>query len=187
MPERTSDSEDTELGPVAELVKSALDAKITAIAGYDTILWRVRAGYLAVLYGSLGLILGKGSSPDLQTLAANLPTAVAAISLISGFSLAAFLIDYGYLRKKLKVVVARDELVGYLLGKEDSDRTKKLRFLLRISGEAKVAPKGLFPIAHSEYLRQRNWNLLWITLWLYGTTPVVSVLIYLVARSWNAS
>jgi hypothetical protein len=92
MSERTSDSE-TELVPVAELVKSALEGKLTAIAGYDEILWRVRAGYLAVLYGSLGLILGKASPPDLRVLATNLPTAVAAISLISGFSLAAFLID----------------------------------------------------------------------------------------------
>jgi hypothetical protein len=187
MSERTSNAEDAELVPVSELVKSALEVKLTAIAGYDEILWRIRAGYLAILYGSLGLILGRAGSPDLQALATDLPKAVAAISLISGFSLAAFLIDYGYLRKKLKVVVARDELIGYLLGKEDGDRTKKLRFLLRISGEAKVAAKGLFPIAHSEYLRQRNWNLLWITLWLYSTTPVVAVLIYLVARSWKAS
>jgi hypothetical protein len=187
MSERTSDSKDTELVTVAELVKSALDATLTAIAGYDAILWRIRAGYLAVLYGSLGLILGKTSSPDLQALAANLPKAVAAITLISCFSLAAFLIDYGYLRKKLKVVVARDELVGYLLGKEGSDRAGKLRFLLRISGEAEVAAKDLFPIAHSEYLRQRNWNLRWITLWLYGTAPVVSILLYLVAWSWKTS
>jgi hypothetical protein len=64
MSERTSTSYDASLIRPAELARSALKAKLNAIAGYDTILWKIRAGYLAVLYGSLGLILGTAGSPD---------------------------------------------------------------------------------------------------------------------------
>jgi hypothetical protein len=102
MSERTSTSYDASLIRPAELARSALKAKLNAIAGYDTILWKIRAGYLAVLYGSLGLILGTAGSPDLRAMAANTPLAVAAISLIFSFSLTAFLVDFGYLRKKLR-------------------------------------------------------------------------------------
>jgi hypothetical protein len=95
MSERSSTSDDTRLVQVAELVRSALEAKLNAITGYDTIIWRIRAGYLAVLYGSLGLILGTAGSPDLRAVAAKTPLAVAAISLISSFSPTAFLVDFG--------------------------------------------------------------------------------------------
>lgn len=32
-----------------ELVRQALDGKLQAIAGYDSILWKIRSGYLAIL------------------------------------------------------------------------------------------------------------------------------------------
>jgi hypothetical protein len=169
-----------------ELVRQALDGKLQAIAGYDSILWKIRSGYLAILYASLALILGTARIPDLRALALDLPRSVAAVSLISGFSLAAFLVDFGYLRKKLKVIVARDALVHLALD-GDADSTEKIRFLLRISGEAGLPDGRLFSDALAEYNRQRNWNLAWITLWLYGTTPIVALIIYWVARCSTAS
>jgi hypothetical protein len=76
------------------------------------------------------------------------------------------------------------ELIGQLLKEVgDPDQIKKLDFLLRISGEVDIPDKVLFPGVRSEYVRQRNWNLCWITLWLYGTTPAVAILIYLVAKA----
>jgi hypothetical protein len=35
----------------AKLVEAELEGKFKAIAGYDDILWKIRAGYLAVVYG----------------------------------------------------------------------------------------------------------------------------------------
>jgi hypothetical protein len=171
---------------VPELVRQALESKLQAIGGYDAILWKIRSGYLAVLYGSLALILGTSGVPNLHVLAADLARSVAAISLILGFSVAAFLVDFGYLRKKLKVIVARDELLRLALS-PGPDKEAKLRFLLQISGEAPLPDPKIFGCARREYKRQRNWNLWWITLWLYFITPVVALFVWAVARGTTAS
>ena len=39
-----------------ELIRAELDGKLKAIAGYDEILWKIRAGYVGILYGSLAII-----------------------------------------------------------------------------------------------------------------------------------
>lgn len=50
-----------------ELIRSALDGKPQATSGYDAILWKIRAGYVAILYGALGLLLNKdGDIPHFQ-------------------------------------------------------------------------------------------------------------------------
>jgi hypothetical protein len=40
------------------LVRAELEGKVRAVGDHDVILWKIRAGYLAILYGSLGLLLG---------------------------------------------------------------------------------------------------------------------------------
>lgn len=47
-----------------QLVLSALEAKLQAIGGYDSILWKIRTGYLVVLYGGLALLLGTAGAPE---------------------------------------------------------------------------------------------------------------------------
>jgi len=44
---------------VAESVRVSLEGKLQAIGGYDDILWKIRVGYPAVLYGVLSIALGK--------------------------------------------------------------------------------------------------------------------------------
>jgi hypothetical protein len=45
-----------------ELILFELRGKNIAIGRYDTILWRIRSGYLIVVYGSLLLFSGKEGS-----------------------------------------------------------------------------------------------------------------------------
>jgi hypothetical protein len=104
------------------------------------------------------------------------------VLLIFGFSAAAFFVDFGYLRKKLKVIAAKDALVRFVAEREEIDR-ELLSFLLRISGEACMMDfKGhrFLLEARDEYKRQRNWNLKSIHLWLYGTAPVIMVIVQLI-------
>src|SRR4030095_595911 len=88
----------------AQFVKSEMEDKLKAIAGYDDILWKIRAGYLAVVYGALGLLVGTKDSAVIAD-AVNSPSLwspliIALVLLIFGFSAAAFFVDFGYLRKK---------------------------------------------------------------------------------------
>ena len=43
----------------AELRRMAFEGKLQAIRGYDEILWKIRVGYAAVLYGGLSLAFSK--------------------------------------------------------------------------------------------------------------------------------
>jgi hypothetical protein len=183
MTDATADPAEQARVEIGRLVRGELEGKIRAVREYDVIIWKVRAGYLAILYGSLALLLGTAGVPDLKALTGSVARSTAAIAMISGFSLAAFFVDFAYLRQKLKVIVARNELTGLVLAGA-LRANDKLGLLLRVSGEADVLDEAEFPKAHREYVRQRNWNLKWVSLWLYGTTPVVAAFIYAVARSW---
>jgi hypothetical protein len=184
MAESKADAKRAEnLSRIPEPIRQALKDKLQAIAGYDAILWKIRTGYLLVLYGALGLTLGTGGLGEVGDLANNPARSMTVLSLIWAFSVAAFLVDFGYIRKKLKVIVARDELVKLWI-RQEHDQMEKLQFLLRISGEAELPAGDLFPGARRQYRKQRNWNLFWITLWLYFITPVIAtVLIFSVIRA----
>jgi hypothetical protein len=42
-----------------QVIKSGLDIKLSMINKYDEIIWKVRSGYLVILYGTLTLFIGK--------------------------------------------------------------------------------------------------------------------------------
>ena len=97
--------------------------------------------------------------------------------LIVGLSLAAFFVDFAYLRKKLKVVVVRDSLIKIAYDRRYAEDAHAVRKLLAIAGEASV--DELPAECRSPYLRKRNWNLLWIHLPLYATAPAMAVVAFL--------
>ena len=159
-----------------QLIQSALNDTLTAIGGYDAILWKIRTGYLTILYGGLALIFGKEGIKDFGSLISNIGLSFSVFFLILGFSFAGFIVDFGYLRKKLKVIVCRDLLIGIVLN-NNSELKNHYKVLLEITGEADV---NSFPDdGKDEYIKKRNWNLKWILLPLYATTPGVFAIIYL--------
>ncbi|MEJ2737646.1 MAG: hypothetical protein P8189_29500, partial [Anaerolineae bacterium] len=105
---------ETELS-LENLIGAALESKLGAIGGYDTIIWKIRAGYVAILYGALTLLLGVGGASSLAVITDNPVHAVSILILILGLSATSFIVDFSYVRKKLKVIVARDELIDLAL------------------------------------------------------------------------
>jgi len=93
-----------------ELVRSTLTEKLEAIKGYDPIIWKIRTGYVAVLYGGLTLLLGTGSMSMASILNDSMRSLVIVL-LILGFSLSAGIIDGSYVSKKLREKATRDYLV----------------------------------------------------------------------------
>jgi hypothetical protein len=160
-----------------QLIKSGLADQVNAITEYEGVIWKIRSGYVVVLYGTLTLVLGKDGVPNICDMAHNFGHSLALISLIVSLSLSVFLIDFGYVRKKIKIVVAREELIKLACRlnfdiRNEEDR-KTLKELLHIAGETR--PSRLPDDVKSEYKEKRNWNLHWILLPVYLTTPLIAI------------
>jgi hypothetical protein len=161
-----------------KLIMSALEGKLAAIAGYDSILWKIRAGYGAILYGSLALILGTSGIPDFRAVVSELNRVLVIFLLLIVFSLSAYVVDKTYLTKKLKVIVTRDRLMAMALtGMSDAD-TDDLQTLLSISGELPVdkLPKQVRAEFRDKMAASRTGEHFPI----YGVPPLLIVVIYLI-------
>lgn len=118
-----------------DLIWSQLQGKSSAVARYDSILWKIRAGYIAVLYSALSLFFGLLGDRSLSAAAFT-----ALCVLVLGFSGGALAIDLSFLKRKLRVVEARNDLSdlafemanGNDLTQQQSD---KLKELLHFSGD----------------------------------------------------
>jgi hypothetical protein len=71
-----------------DLVEAALEAKLRAIFGYDSIIWKIRAGYTAAIYGALALTLGTRGLWAIDTSTVGIALVVALV-----FSVSAAIID----------------------------------------------------------------------------------------------
>jgi hypothetical protein len=164
---------------IEELIWSQLEGKSKALERYDHILWKIRAGYLAVLYSLLTVLSGKDSRvQDVFGNAAK--TDILFVTAIS-FSLCALLIDLGFLLSKLRVVEVRDNLsdLAITLAFANTDKPSEsarshhgnLRKLLHLSGENLTLPS-----------RQLLCYGTWPALLLYTTTPITIAIF----RAYNA-
>jgi hypothetical protein len=148
---------------LAELFRLSLEGKLRAIAGHDDILWKIRVGYAAVLYGTLSIALGRDFVPNV-TATPELARYLGA--LVIGFTVAAVVIDLGFQAKKLKVVVTRDALVQLSVRVPFVDNAQQVETLCRISGEMPV--EELSEHAQTQYRRMLKSNIWWTLLPLYG-------------------
>ena len=94
-------------------IEAALAEKAKALAHYEDIIWKVRSGYILILYGAYILVFGK---EGLQSITARdggdqKIKLLVLLLLIIGLSLSVFMIDLGYVRKRLKIAVAIDRMV----------------------------------------------------------------------------
>jgi hypothetical protein len=122
---------------VQDLMRMAMEGKAAAGARYDQIIWKIRAGYIAVVYGGITLLsalTGHGKALHARWL---LPV------IVGAFSLAAFTIDLTFSRSKYRLVASRNDLIDHawhlakagFAADELAQRDDRLRTLLRISGE----------------------------------------------------
>ena len=178
-----SGSEEEKRGPITldELIRGELKGKNVAMARYDSILWKVRSGYIVVLYGVLTM-LGGGDKIPWSTIGISVLSVLPLV--VWGISLSAFLVDTSFILSKLRVVEARDKLSDLALklatmkprtNSEDSSAAESAvadaaRELLHISGEAprQVARRVLL-------------NATWSTLVLYLANPLAITCLFLFA------
>lgn len=157
----------------AELVRVELQGKFAAVERYDSMLWKIRSGYLAVLYGTLALLGGSGLEFPLDP--GTRYAVLSVVLLIWTFSACAFLLDLGFLLSKLRVVGDSNEL--YRLALESAcgkvrleNEERRLQGLLRLAGESRKK------VGLRELWRGLRWV---VPLYLAG--PVAGTVIYALA------
>lgn len=153
----------------------ALDGKLKAISGYDDIIWKIRAGYIAILYGLPALILGTEGIPDIQKIISNKLQSAIIILLLIGFSISSYIVDGTYLKKKVKVITSRNMLMRIAIEKK-FDGNNDFPTLLLISGE--LQPKDMPKEALAEFKVMFAANRRQELLPIYGVPPLLVVLIY---------
>jgi hypothetical protein len=160
-----------------QFIKSGLEDQVNAIVGYEGVIWKLRAGYLLVLNGVLALVLGRSDKAlDIcnQMTFSNL---ISVFSMIFGISFTFFFIDFVYVRKKLKFVVARELLINLACGTnfdvKDAKSKKQLKHILHIAGETR--PRLLGYKGKPVYKDKRDWNLYRVLLPIYVAVPLLSI------------
>jgi hypothetical protein len=143
-----------------ELILWELDAKNEAVLRYDATLWKIRSGYVLVLYGALSLLgYDVRDSPWL------------AFVFVLSFSILAFAIDYSFLHSRLRVVAAQNRLMDVALDLASGATnitTDALRDVLHVSGDNPELA------AEARRLIWTPQNALLIV-FLYGATPLVAL------------
>jgi hypothetical protein len=160
-----------------KLVIAELESKIKAISGYDDILWKIRAGYVGILYGSLAIILGGQGIPDLRAIVSQTSRISTLFVLVFGFSISAYLVDSTYLSKKLKVIAVRDSLIRLVLN-NTMEKTDNLSAFLLISGE--MSESEMPTQARAEFKRIYAVNRLKELLPIYFAPPLLMLCIFLI-------
>jgi hypothetical protein len=137
------------------LIQKGQEGKDKAIAAYDEMLWKIRTGYAAVLYGVFTLVVSLGDKT--KWLLSIDKAALVALTLITGFTICAAALDFSFLRSKFRVIQDKEELIDLALrlasgGKLDEWSGSSLNTLLHNSGEglAQVqwkARSSVWPIA----------------------------------------
>lgn len=140
---------------VDELIRGQLAGKLIALARYDEIIWKVRAGYVAVVYGMLAFFVGKESKLTEVLNSADLLHGLLPIAV--SLSVCAFLVDVAFVLSKLRVVAARNRLSDIAMSRAAGHELREseieeLATLLHLSGEALTIPpfallvSGLWPL-----------------------------------------
>lgn len=156
---------------VEELVRFELKGKFYAVERYDAILWKIRSGYIVVLYGAL-VIVGT-TQLNLGAILEQFWFLTAILGLAWGFSICGFLLDIGFLLSKLRVVDASNDLYKVALDLSLSKSTAEQQYrvlqdLLMNSGESlRKIPRNLF-------LHTFPWMLP-----LYFGTPITITVLYI--------
>jgi hypothetical protein len=162
-----------------ELIRTEMQGKFLAIERYDSMLWKIRTGYIVVLYGAL-TIIGGTSELVATSGSGNIRTLVLLLVLIWGFSLCGLVSDFRFLQAKFRVVDDSNELHDLALNLAlDKTRAEaeydKLMDLLHISGEKTERERG-----------PQFFYAFWSVAWIYLTTPLLGTAIILYLWSFTA-
>ena len=154
---------------VGSLIASELEGKSGAIGRYDSILWKIRTGYVLALYAGLSIAAANEAISSVRAI----------FAVVCALSLSAMLIDVTFLWSKLRVVVGKDELVGLAL--QFAARAAEARGAVHLGPEERIELlKYLRNSGEGTELdrlvrgRLKQFAGAWLALLLYAVAPVLA-------------
>jgi hypothetical protein len=121
-----------------KMVLGEIAGKNKAIHAYDEIAWKIRTGFLTLLFGGWGVFLR--STIDAKLPQQEFRAVLISLALFSaGFAYAAWSIDRSYLRRKFRVILVLDQ-ISVALAESGGDVTRVSPDLLRVAGDDALKP-----------------------------------------------
>jgi hypothetical protein len=122
-----------------KLVFNEVAGKNNAIHSYDEIIWKIRTGYLTLLFAAWAIIL-KNVVDSTKSPHSNYGMIVIALFLFSlGLALGGWFIDMTYVRRKERVILALDDLTEAIEGCKGNFLKIPTR-LLKVAGDKPDMP-----------------------------------------------
>jgi hypothetical protein len=153
-----------------ELMRSALADKLETLKDYESVIWKIRSGYIVILYGGLTFLIGKEGDALPQNIGA-------AFFLALGLSMAAFWTDFSYVRKKLKIIAARDALIKLICSKQPITERVVVKQLLLVAGE--TLPNRLHSEVRRDYAEKLWWNVRSVLFPIYSFSPILGLFLWI--------
>lgn len=129
-----------ELKPIERVVLGEIEGKNAAIHAYDKITWTARSGFLSLLFGGWGLLVGLAK--ENVAFGELAPAAVVLLFVSAGLAVGGFVVDYNYVRRKFKVIFDLNALMEYVIDHpsvlvDDGSvaESGRLRAVMRVSGD----------------------------------------------------
>lgn len=122
-----------------KLVLGEIEGKNRAIHAHDSIVWKIRSGFLTLVFGGWAILL-QGIAQDLQRSPETYrPFAWGLYLFTLGFALGAWYVDRSYVRRKFRVIVALDRLTDEIRAC-NGDFIRIPPELLKVAGDSGEMP-----------------------------------------------
>lgn len=121
------------------LVMDEIGGKNRAVHAYDSIIWKIRTGFLTLLFAAWGIVLSSLIQSAQPVDVSNLILMFALWLVSFGLSMAGFAIDRNYVQRKFRVIRDLNGLLEAVLNLEPNDYAASLERVkpyLRVSGDS---------------------------------------------------
>lgn len=134
MTTNTESDENDKLDFLRKVVLAEVSGKNAAIHAYDEMIWKIRTGFLTLLFVGWSVLL-KSITDSPQRPAESYQSIVSAMFLFSlGLALGAWFVDHTYVRRKFRVILALNDLMTALSEAPVSMNSPRPK-LLQVSGD----------------------------------------------------
>jgi hypothetical protein len=117
-----------------KVVLGEIEGKNRAIHAYDDIVWKIRSGFLTLVFGGWAILLKAMVESEAPSTQRYFGLGVALFLFSGGFAFGALHIDRSYVQRKFRVIHALNDLMKEL-AENGGDLDKLSPELLKVSGD----------------------------------------------------
>ena len=97
-----------------KILLNEIEGKNRAIHAYDGIVWKIRTGFLTLLFGAWAILLKGFVETSQARSSGHVDISLGLLVFSLGFALGAWLIDRNYVQRQFRVILALDRLTDEL-------------------------------------------------------------------------